>query len=112
MSNVLSCKSVLESFCKLYELNLNQFQEDGEWYVTVKSSVGRPCVCYSAISDAAYLGAKSSSTVESAFKSAVDLILHHDRLAWIDEDGDSIKLDMSKITTLEQLAILVDLNHY
>lgn len=107
-SETLDCKKILERFCKVYELNLNEFQDDGEWHAAITPPTGRPCVCYSAIDDSAYLSARSNLK-KLAFKNVVDLILYHDCLAWIDEDGNSRKLDMSSITTLEELAILVDL---
>lgn len=104
----LNCEQILARFCKIYGLSLNRLEVDGGWHVSVTTPVSRPCVCYSGINDATYLSVKSTS-IESAFEDAVNLILHYDQLAWIGRDGTSMKLDLSSITTLEALQIDLDL---
>ena len=112
-SNFQVHSSLLDKFCKIHSLSLQQtVKKTKTSYDIVRvSSNGTKysCVCYSGLGDRAYYLSSYESSFELAVENIIDLILQCDRIAWVGKSGSISLIDVSNITTIEELEIYCDL---
>ena len=114
-SNLQAHSSLLDRFCKIHSLSLQKTVKKSKTsydIVRVSSNSNQTkysCVCYSSLGDRAYYLSSYESSFELAVENIIGLILQCDRIAWIGKSGNISVIDVSNITTIEELEIYCDL---
>lgn len=105
--------SLLDKFCKIHSLSLQQTVKKSKTsydIVRVSSNgIKYSCVCYSSLGDRAYYLSSYESSFELAVENIIGLILQCDRIAWVGKSGNISVIDVSNVTTIEELEIYCDL---